>query len=94
VISGGRPRRARSTGIDALTPAELRTARLAADGLTNREIAQASFLSPRTVEMHPSNAYGKLGIETRDQLGGVTPELAEVRNGAAQADRAHAAPYS
>jgi DNA-binding CsgD family transcriptional regulator len=86
VISGGRPRRARSTGIDALTPAELRTARLAADGLTNREIAQASFLSPRTVEMHLSNAYGKLGIETRDQLGGVLPELAEVRNGAARAD--------
>jgi DNA-binding CsgD family transcriptional regulator len=86
VIAGGRPRRPRSTGTDALTPAELRTARLAADGLTNREIAQAGFISPRTVEMHLSNAYGKLGIETRDQLRGVLPGLAVSKNGAARAD--------
>jgi DNA-binding CsgD family transcriptional regulator len=76
LIAGGRPRRARSTGSDSLTPAELRTARLAADGLTNREIAQAGFISPRTVEMHLSNAYSKLGIITRDQLRGALPEMA------------------
>jgi DNA-binding CsgD family transcriptional regulator len=74
-IAGGRPRRLRSTGIDALTPAELRAARLAADGLTNREIAQAGFVSPRTVEMHLSNAYGKLGISTRAQLRELMPDL-------------------
>jgi DNA-binding CsgD family transcriptional regulator len=85
VIAGGRPRRPRSTGTDALTPAELRSARLAADGLTNREIAQAGFISPRTVEMHLSNAYGKLGIETRDQLRGVLPEIADGKTSAARA---------
>jgi DNA-binding CsgD family transcriptional regulator len=71
--AGGRPRRLRSTGADALTPAELRTARLAISGLTNREIAQASFLSPRTVEMHLSNAYRKLGIGGRDELAAALP---------------------
>jgi DNA-binding CsgD family transcriptional regulator len=85
VIAGGRPRRPRTTGTDALTPAELRTARLAADGLTNREIAQAGFVSPRTVEMHLSNAYGKLGIESRDQLRGVLPEIADLKTSAARA---------
>jgi DNA-binding CsgD family transcriptional regulator len=71
--AGGRPRRLRSTGADALTPAELRTARLAISGLTNREIAQASFLSPRTVEMHLSNSYRKLGIGGREQLASALP---------------------
>jgi DNA-binding CsgD family transcriptional regulator len=66
--AGGRPRRERSTGTEALTPTELRTVRMAADGLSNRQIAQTSFVSPRTVEMHLSNAYRKLSVHTRDQL--------------------------
>jgi DNA-binding NarL/FixJ family response regulator len=41
---------------------------MAADGLGNREIAQALFLSTKTVETHLSRAYGKLGIRSRGEL--------------------------
>jgi len=43
---------------------------MAADGLTNREIAQALFVTPRTAEMHLSNSFRKLGIGSRAQLAG------------------------
>jgi DNA-binding CsgD family transcriptional regulator len=68
VTSGARPRRAALTGPNALTAAERRTARMAADGLGNREIAQALFLSTKTVETHLTRAYEKLGIRTRGEL--------------------------
>jgi DNA-binding CsgD family transcriptional regulator len=66
--SGARPRRDRLTGPDALTPSELRLARLAADGRTNRQIAQELYLSEKTVEMHLGRAYHKLGIRGRGEL--------------------------
>jgi ATP/maltotriose-dependent transcriptional regulator MalT len=66
--AGARPRRAAVTGRDALTASELRVARLAVDGLTNREIAQTLFLSTRTVEVHLTNTYRKLGIDARRKL--------------------------
>jgi DNA-binding CsgD family transcriptional regulator len=69
IALGARPRRAALRGAEALTPAELRTARMAADGLTNRDIAQALFLSTRTVEAQLSGAYTKLAINSRAQLG-------------------------
>ena len=69
VATGARPRRAVRTGADALTPSELRVARMAAGGMTNREIAQGLFVTPRTVETHLTHAYGKLGITSRDGLG-------------------------
>jgi DNA-binding CsgD family transcriptional regulator len=68
VAAGARPRRARLTGVESLTGSELRVARMAADGLTNREIAQALFVTVRTVEGHLTHAYGKLGIRTRAEL--------------------------
>jgi DNA-binding CsgD family transcriptional regulator len=68
VTSGARPRRAALTGPNALTAAERRTARMAADGLGNREIAQALFLSTKTVETHLTRAYEKLCIRTRGEL--------------------------
>ena len=43
---------------------------LAADGLTNREIAQFLFVTARTVENHLSRAYAKLGISSRRGLAG------------------------
>jgi DNA-binding CsgD family transcriptional regulator len=68
LAAGGRPRRAYVTGVEALTPSERRIARMAADGLSNREIAQALFLTVRTVESHLGNAYTKLGIAARTEL--------------------------
>jgi DNA-binding NarL/FixJ family response regulator len=41
---------------------------MAARGMTNKQIAQALFVTLRTVEMHFSNAYGKLEIRSRRQL--------------------------
>ena len=66
--SGARLRRERTSGIDALTPAEQRVAELAAQGQTNREIAQSLFLSLKTVEMHLGRVYRKLDISSRAGL--------------------------
>jgi DNA-binding CsgD family transcriptional regulator len=68
VMAGARPRRDAGHGRDALTAAELRVALMAADGMTNREIAQALFLAVRTVETHLTHVYKKLAIESRDGL--------------------------
>jgi DNA-binding CsgD family transcriptional regulator len=61
-VAGARPRRIQRTGIDALTASELRTARLAAGGRSNAEVAQELFVSLKTVETHLSHAYAKLGL--------------------------------
>ena len=66
--SGARPRRAAARGLDALTPSELRVAELAADGLTNRQIAQTIFVTPKTVEFHLRNVFLKLGVHGRGEL--------------------------
>ncbi len=68
VAAGGRPRRDATHGHDALTPSELRVAELAAAGRTNRQIAQALFVTQRTVENHLTSAYAKLGITARPEL--------------------------
>jgi DNA-binding CsgD family transcriptional regulator len=75
--AGARPRRRALSGVASLTPSELRVAEMAAEGMKNKEIAQALFVTLRTVEMHLSNAYGKLEISSRDQL----PEALGGRNG-------------
>jgi DNA-binding CsgD family transcriptional regulator len=56
------------SGPEALTASELRIARLAAQGATNREIAQTLFLSRRTIEVHLTNTYRKLNIDSRQNL--------------------------
>jgi DNA-binding CsgD family transcriptional regulator len=69
--TGARPRReALTSGPGSLTPSERRIAELAAGGQSNREIAQALFVTPKTVEYHLRNVYRKLEIETRRQLPG------------------------
>jgi DNA-binding CsgD family transcriptional regulator len=74
--AGARPRRAALTGFDALTASERRVAELAVEGLTNREIAQALFVTIKTVEWHLGNTYGKLGIGSRRELKMAAEELA------------------
>jgi len=66
--TGARPRRPLVHGADALTPQERRVTHLAAEGCGNREIAEAMFLTRRTVELHLTNAYRKLGISAREDL--------------------------
>jgi DNA-binding CsgD family transcriptional regulator len=53
----------------ALTAAERRSARLAAAGQSNAEIAAALFITTKTVEKHLSAAYRKLGVGSRSQVG-------------------------
>jgi DNA-binding NarL/FixJ family response regulator len=53
-----------------LTQAEQRTAEMAATGLSNKEIAQALYVTVHTVEVHLSRAYAKLGVRSRTQLAG------------------------
>jgi DNA-binding CsgD family transcriptional regulator len=69
--SGARPRRRAISGLDALTPSERRVAELAADDLTNREIAQQLFVSTATVETHLTRAYRKLDVDGRGGLAAV-----------------------
>ena len=66
---GGRRPRLELTGVNALTPAERRVCEMAADGeITNRAIAQNLFVTEKTVELHLSSGYRKLGIRSRFQL--------------------------
>jgi DNA-binding CsgD family transcriptional regulator len=68
--TGAKPRRARLMGVEALTASERRVAELAADGMTNREIAQALFVTARTVEGHLTRTFQKLDLRSRDDLRG------------------------
>jgi DNA-binding CsgD family transcriptional regulator len=68
--TGARPRRLVLSGVDALTASERRIADMAAGGLSNKEIAQALFLTVRTVEMHLTGTYRKLDIRSRSELAG------------------------
>jgi DNA-binding CsgD family transcriptional regulator len=66
--TGAKPRRLLLNGLEALTVSERRIAELAADGLTNREIAQTLFVNARTVEGHLTNVFQKLDVERRTAL--------------------------
>jgi DNA-binding CsgD family transcriptional regulator len=62
--SGARPR---GTAV-SLTPAEHRVATMAANGLSNREIAEQLYVTRRTVETHLTHVFQKLGCDARAQL--------------------------
>ena len=66
--SGARRRRAAEPADASLTSQETRVARLVAEGLTNREVAAALFLSPRTVEHHLGSVFRKRGWRSRSEL--------------------------
>ena len=71
---GARPRRHQVWGLEALTPSERRVARMAAGGMSNPEIAQALFVSRKTVETHLGSVYSKLDLRGR---GGLAAALGE-----------------
>jgi ATP/maltotriose-dependent transcriptional regulator MalT len=66
--TGARPRSTALDGVESLTDRELRVATLAAEGQTNRDIAQLLYVTPKTVEVHLTNAYRKLNIASRREL--------------------------
>jgi DNA-binding CsgD family transcriptional regulator len=68
VAAGARPRRDPTESRSRLTASELRVARLAAEGMTNREIAQALFVTEKTIETHLRSVFRKLDIGSRSQI--------------------------
>ena len=76
LASGARPRRTATTGAESLTPSERRVAEMAAQGLTNRDIAQALFVTEKTVETHLGHVYAKLDLRSRTQLAAAMPSAA------------------
>lgn len=66
--SGAKLRRGDATGDEPLTSQETRVALLTAQGLSNREVAAALFLSPKTIERHLTNIYRKRGLRSRAEL--------------------------
>jgi DNA-binding CsgD family transcriptional regulator len=72
--TGAKPRRVMLTGVESLTPSELRVARMAGEGMENKQIAQGLFVSVRTVETHLTHAYQKLDISSRKELVGALTE--------------------
>jgi DNA-binding CsgD family transcriptional regulator len=65
---GARPRKLLQTGLETLTASERRVAQMAAANMSNKEIAQALFVTVKTVEVHLSSVYRKLQIGSRRQL--------------------------
>jgi DNA-binding CsgD family transcriptional regulator len=71
LVAGSRPRRLTFTGVESLTASERRVAQMAAEGMSNRDIAQALFVTPKTVENQLGRVYVKLGVSSRRALSGV-----------------------
>jgi DNA-binding CsgD family transcriptional regulator len=75
LATGEKARQRRDDRRGELTSQEEQIARLACDGLTDREIGNRLFVSPRTVEWHLRNVYAKLGIRSRMELHNALPSL-------------------
>jgi DNA-binding CsgD family transcriptional regulator len=67
-VAGARVQRAALRGADALSPSERRVVALAIEGLSNRQIAEALFVTRKAVEWHLGNAYRKLDVRSRREL--------------------------
>jgi DNA-binding CsgD family transcriptional regulator len=71
--AGERP----AQGVESLTETERRIAELVCQGLTNRQIAEQTFVSANTIAFHLRNIYRKLGVASRVQLARIVPDPAE-----------------
>jgi len=67
-VAGASPRDVIRVGVDELTASERRVAQLAASGMSNKQIAQALFVTVKTVETHLHRTYQKLDVSSRAQL--------------------------
>jgi DNA-binding CsgD family transcriptional regulator len=67
-VLGARPRRLMFSGLEGLTASERRVAAMAAEGMSNREIASSLFVTIKTVETHLGRVYRKLDISSRAEL--------------------------
>ena len=81
--TGARPRTTALQGVGSLTASEKRVAGLAAEGHSNRDIAQTLYVTPKTVEVHLSSVYRKLGIGSRHDLSAALVRVALLVGGAA-----------
>jgi len=61
------PGRSETQAIDPLSEREMEVLKLAATGVSNKDIAQQLFLSPRTVQVHMGNIFNKLGVASRTE---------------------------
>jgi DNA-binding CsgD family transcriptional regulator len=68
--TGAHPRKVMLSGLESLTASERRVAQMAAEDVSNKEIAQALFVTVKTVEVHLSRVYRKLDIQSRRELAG------------------------
>ena len=83
-VAGTRVQRAARRGADALSPSERRVVALAIEGLSNRQIAEALFVTRKAVEWHLGNAYRKLDVRSRGELAGALGVADGCRRGRAQ----------
>jgi DNA-binding CsgD family transcriptional regulator len=68
--TGARPHSEAQAGPGALTASERRVVYLAAEGRDDRDIAQALYVTPKTIDKHLTNAFRKLGVRSRRELSG------------------------
>lgn len=85
LAAGARPRRVELSGPGSLTPSERRVVQLAADELTNREIAQKLYVTEKTVEAHLGRAFAKLNVRSRRALADALGEEGQLQAEAAPA---------
>jgi DNA-binding CsgD family transcriptional regulator len=67
-LAGAKPRRLAFSGAESLTASERRVAEMASSGLSNQQVAEALFVTSKTVENHLGRVYQKLGIHSRDAI--------------------------
>jgi HD-GYP domain-containing protein (c-di-GMP phosphodiesterase class II) len=78
--AGQRPKRARAGWPAGLTDREVEVLRLLTRGMTNREVAERLFISPRTAEHHVQHIYAKIGASTRAAAAMFAMELGLLRD--------------